>query len=660
MGKRDYDDLPDADAGFGPDPAKAGGGYVLFGWFLALAWIGACGAGLYAVYGVAQLLALAPVFQAALGALTVLPALLVLFCAAALREGARGRAQARHLADAAERMLSPSPAAESEARRLGVSVRGEIAALDRALDQTLQKVREVEAVIARQTMAVDSAAAMAQAGARSIVGGLERERVELMQIADDLNAQAGTIGQAISRHTRLIADAARLAEAEVAAADEALDSRLSSFGAAAALISDRTTALTKAAQASAESALRLETALSTALDSLAQATALTDAAKKSAETATFAANSTAGAVRETTLRAVDDAKRAAEMIRAEAASVERAGMDAIQRLREAASDARQAHSDVGFGRTPAEPEPRRRTEPTARSGDPGRAETFAHPRPETARPEPRRPETARHDPPRNETPRRPEPPRPEPVRPEPPRPEPQRAEPPRIDAPADPVRDRSPAAGGEQRWTWRDVIAAIDEDGDAKTARAPQARNPASGDTAGRRDDQRGDHRDEHAPEAPPTQAPVREPGPQRGGWGFSMRSGRSAPPLDPTYDRFRAADPSSEDAMAPPPSQSAEGALIASAGVSLSEVFSPAALERIGQRAKSGTQARRRAVRETAPDAVLRLAQHLDASPDARARAAAFLRAEGARISEMLGRGRAPLASDSTRAFLLLDAASA
>ena len=648
---QDENDTFPMDAAAGPDPMKVGGGYLALGWLGAIGWIVGLGAAVQATYGFTQVLAAPPAAQAAVAALMALPAFLFLFSAAALREGARGRAQARLLADAAERMLSPSPTAEAEARRMGVSVRGEIAALDRALDQTLQKVREVEAVIARQTMAVDSAAAMAQAGARSIVGGLERERNDLLQIADDLNHQATSIGQAISRHTRLIADAARLAEAEVRAADEALDSRLSSFGAAAALISDRTHALTKAAQASAESALRLETALSTALDSLAQATALTDAAKKSAETATFAANATAGAVRETTLRAVEDAKRAADLIRAEAASVERAGIEAIERLRDVAAEARQGQPAPRTEPAAEAPRERRRTDPGAGPRDPSMSETFAHNRPDS-RPEPR------------------------------------------VAPPRAPEEPRTPEGA---RWTWRDVIAAIDDESKGADAdRRDEDRRTEDRRVEDRRvEDRRNDDRVDlgrpdlgnpdgdrpgrpiglqgfapnaaEADEPLQTRRPPADPGPQRPAWGFATRSPfeRNPPTLDPSYDRFRAADPNPDDLSRSPQRpqlqpQTPEAALIAGAGVTLADVFSPNALERISQRAKSGTQARRRAVREAASEAVLRLAEHLDQSADARAAAAAFLRAEGARISELLGRGRAPLGSETTRAFLLIDAASA
>jgi hypothetical protein len=233
----------------------------------------------------------------------------------------------------------------------------------------------------------------------------------------------------------------------------------------------------------------------------------------------------------------------------------------------------------------------------------------------------------------------------------------------------------APIARDQNRWTWKDVLAAIDDDAATKPAAAPRARQPdppASPPTPRPRPIEAFD-----AGEARPrTDRPEggrpsdRIGGPGAGasdgqnpakssGWGFSMRGGRPAKAIDPTYDRFRASDPPEEEPDFPT-SQSAEGALIAAAGVALHEVFNPHALERIAQRAKSGTQTRRRAVREAAPEAVMRLAQHLDESSDARARAAAFLRAEGARISELLGRGRASMASESTRAFLLLDAASA
>jgi hypothetical protein len=539
------------------DSRKAGGGIMALAVLLALLWLGGAGAFIYGYIGLDAVLALQPAIQAALGVISILPAFLILFAGMAAREGARARAESHRLSAAAEKLLSPAPAAEAAARRLGVSVRGEIAALERAIDQALKKAKEVEALIARQTQSMDGAVNAAQFGAEQMLAGMERERGALLQIADDLNNQAGLIGDSISRHTKLIGEAARLAESEIRAADEVLDARLSSFGAAAALISDRTGALTKAAQASSESALRLESVLGDALQALTKATSLTDAARQSAEAATFAANNTAGAVRETTVRAVEDAKRAADLIRSEAAAVEREAGSALERLKEAAEAARAAAQNA-------------RTASVAAAAAPEAAR--ARPAP-TAPPEPRL-ETPNNDrvgerlagiPPR----------------------------------PIVTVSPRPPNDPGAQHWTWREVLAAI-EDEPGRKAEPPRRASPAK------------------STEPPPTAEP---------------RVARHPLPVVN---------------------------VIESAGLRLDEVFNLAALDKVAQRARNGTQARRRAVRDAAPEAVRRLSGYLDRDRESRSASNEFLRSEGVRIAELLGRGRASMSADATRAFLLIDAAAA
>ncbi|MGH6949302.1 MAG: hypothetical protein ACREH4_00360, partial [Vitreimonas sp.] len=309
-------------------------------------WVVGATAAAIALVGPQRLSTATPVEWGAIVAAVVLPALMAWFSGLAARDSARARAEARRLADAADRLMNPERSAEDAARQLAVTVRGEISTLDHALEKTLARLQEVEGQIERQARAVDEMSNQARTGANRMITGMERERDELARISQDLSNQARTIGDSISKHTQSISDAARQAEAEVRAADQALDHRLTSFGAAAALISDRTHGLSNAAQASADSALRLEHALSNALDVLAKATNLTDAARQSAEAASLAANSTAGAVRETTHRAIDDAKRAADLIRGEAVNVEREAATALERLREAANAARTAAMDA--------------------------------------------------------------------------------------------------------------------------------------------------------------------------------------------------------------------------------------------------------------------------------------------------------------------------
>jgi hypothetical protein len=97
---------------------------------------------------------------------------------------------------------------------------------------------------------------------------------------------------------------------------------------------------------------------------------------------------------------------------------------------------------------------------------------------------------------------------------------------------------------------------------------------------------------------------------------------------------------------------------VIERAGVQMAEVFTIAALDRIAHRARNGSQARRKAVRDAVGPAIARLKDHLRRDQTSRNEAAGFLRSDGARVAELLSRGRASMSADATRAFLLLDAA--
>lgn len=559
---------------------------------LAFVWIAGVAVAAQSLIG-PQLSAGAPLELAGLAALAILPALMMVVAGATAREGARARAEAQRLADAADQLLSPAPGAEAATRRLAVAVRGEISALDRALEQTLARIKSVEGEIAKQSSAVDHISNQARNGAEHMILGMERERNELLRISQELTSQAVAIGQSISRHTQGITEAARRAEAEVRAADEALDSRVTSFGAAAALISDRTAALQQAAQSSAESSLRLEQALSNALDVLAKATQLTDAARESAQAATVAANSTASSVRETTSRAVEEAKRAADAIRGEAASIEREAGSALDRLRDAANSARGAAQDVR-GALDQRPAEKSRLNSSFLRGP---AEPNA-PRVEP-RMEPRVVEARAQQQPPSQPPRAPEP---------------RNAPAPQHSLFGDRENQRSapqPQSGGA--WTWRELLSSIDDNDAPPPARAKQAE---------------------------PVPRPAR----------------RQQPDEDDALSRLTqsVSEPRASGGQAP-----AAAATIERAGVRLNEAFSRGALDRIAQRARSGTQARRQAVRSASPDAVNAVADYLDRDANARQEAARFLKADGARIAELLGRGRAAMTAEATRVFLLIDAAA-
>jgi hypothetical protein len=725
----DSQDIVPGDSRAARRAQRAGLGLLFLGVLIAAMWIGAAAVGGALLIGAERLSQLSWLERLGAGMATILPAMLILFCGLAAREGARARAEARRLADAADRMINPSPAARNAASRVGAAVRHEIDVLDRALESVLLKLRETDQQVARQANIVHAAAETAKSGAQSMILGMERERDALVQIATDLNAQAKLIGDQISRHARVLADAARLAETEVRAADQQLDERLSAFSAATHLIGDRTHALHAAAQNSADSALRLESALSGALDVLAKATSLTDAARQNAEQATRAADLSANAARDTAGRALDDAKHAADLIRTEAAAMERDAARAMERLKDAALTARSASDDVRAAaaagvsaqlqarHSPAPPPegPQRSRGMFGAPAPSGRPNGQSKGRFGSLSPIGAPVDSARAASPVsgdrpddldsawNSLEREVAPSAPpmspiaqdagvaQPQKPPrkfnfveqlsgvafqrngAPRPGAKLSAPAAPNAPTAPgIASRSgeiqtdPRAEGRADgrnvgggWRWRDMLASIDRED--RRAGAPVTGSARTGDAL----DQRRPQEARHSASA----------------FGIDAESAAGVQPsgevlLAPSSAAHRlvTAAPNGLDRSA---SLSARGAAAASvvgfarpslpviialekSGIALSDVFGPGSLDRIAQRARNGTQARRRAVRDVAGEAVLRLENALRVDSALRGESGAFMRSEGARIAELLGRGRAVMSADATRAFLLLDAASA
>lgn len=593
MSKRYRDDNSGVTQAMEYDTRHAGSGVAMLSWVIALLWVAAAAGFTYFGVGPTALTVMRPEMLAGIAVISLLPALLILFAGAAAREGARARAQSHVLSAAAEKMLNPAPAAEAAVRRLSAAVRGEIDALEAAIEKAMARARDVEEIITRQTQAVEGAAYHRQNSAAQLLEGMERERTALLSISDDLNRQAATIGNSISRHAASINEAAEVAQNDIRIADGELNARMASFGAATSKIGERTGALTKAAQVSAELAHRLESILGGALDALTKATSLTDAARQSAEAATHAANNTAGAMRETTQRAIEDAKRTADLIRAESANVEKEAAVALSRLHEAAEAARFAAQNVRAISTETAAEvSRAATRPAA---EPARREPEDAPRYFLGNQE--QPLSA-HDL-RNAQQRTAASAQPQQSR------QPQRDDiftttpdgvRPLVTLSPRPPSDPGPAPGGA--WTWRDVLASADD-----THVVPFERQRPSG-------------------------------------AGHAQTTSHGALAVQRIRHPIEAVN------------------VIDAVGINISELFEESALNRVAQRARNGAHARRRAVRDAASDAVNAVAEYLNRDPDSRAAVSDFLRSEGPRLTELLGRGRASMTADATRAFLLLDAA--
>lgn len=325
-------------------PAPAGAGF--WGVTGALAWIGAALGAPLAFIGRDALQYQHPAVLVGIVAVALAPALLILFTAAAAREANRVRRETAQLAKLATQALAPADAVEDRARSLGETVRAEIGALQSVVEVALDRFAELEAAAARNAVVFDQAVASAKDGAGTLSATLQSERFAFEDLTTELRQQSDVLGENVGRQIRLMREASRLVRQEYVAADETFQSHLTNFAASAALMAERTEAMDGAATATQLAAQRLDGTIVSALEALTQATTLTDTARQSAENATQAANATASAVRETTQRAVADARRVAQMIRSETQAMEDSAVSTLAKLKDAADEARRASEEA--------------------------------------------------------------------------------------------------------------------------------------------------------------------------------------------------------------------------------------------------------------------------------------------------------------------------
>lgn len=323
---------------------RAGAGF--WGVTSALAWVVTAIGAPMAFIGRDALQYQHPAVLVAIVAVAIAPALLILFAAAAAREAHRVRRETARLAKLAGDALAPTAAVEDRARSLGETVRAEIGALQTVVETALDRFAQLEAAAARNAIVFDQAVTSAKDGAGTLSKTLQEERIAFEDLTTELRQQSDVLGENVSRQIRLMREASRLVRQEYVAADETFQAHLTNFAASAALMAERTEAMDNAATSTQLACQRLDGTIVNALDALTQATTLTDTARQAAENATQAANATASAVRETTQRAVADARRVAHMIRTETQAMEDTAASTLAKLKDAADEARRASEEA--------------------------------------------------------------------------------------------------------------------------------------------------------------------------------------------------------------------------------------------------------------------------------------------------------------------------
>lgn len=302
------------------------------GGVMSLVWIAGAIGGPLTYFGVEAVMAMDPAMQAGLIALAFGPALLFWVAASAAGEALKARRIATELTYLAREAAMPIENGQAQARRLTDTVKTEIEHLNDAVSSALDRLAELEASAQRNAALFGEAVAASRANTQAMADTLIREREALVEVKSDIRDQTDVIANSIGRQVRLMREASKLVKTEVAAAEDALVTHLSSFTASANVIGSRTAEFHAAADTASAAAASMHGSMSEMLTGLAEATRLTETAKKSTAEAVLVANETAAAVRETTRGAVTEAKRAAQLIRAEAQAMQEAANDTMARL----------------------------------------------------------------------------------------------------------------------------------------------------------------------------------------------------------------------------------------------------------------------------------------------------------------------------------------
>ncbi|MEO8113035.1 MAG: polar localization protein TipN [Phenylobacterium sp.] len=175
-----------------------------------------------------------PFALAVFGLLSIGPAALVFGAAYVIRQGQKLAAETRRAKAMAEEMLTPALTAAARAGEVVRGVRDEIIRAGQATDDARETLLALREALAQETAKLAETTAVSLRTAEGLAEALDRERGEMGQLAQVLDAQATRVTDSITQQARMVAEASDLAETQLREAEAALASSAADLAAAAA------------------------------------------------------------------------------------------------------------------------------------------------------------------------------------------------------------------------------------------------------------------------------------------------------------------------------------------------------------------------------------------------------------------------------------------
>lgn len=351
------DQLARHQASINYEEARSGGNWiVLSGFLIAILWLGGGTAAALLAVPEHDLNAIPlPVLVA--GAIGMfIPAFLIIMSSFLARTNHRTAAANALLMQAATNLLAPAREAGTEGINLAEQMKQSAHEVDRAMTHALSNMKVMAGEIGDERMRLESVALASADNARDLTERLGQERVALEGLARELRGQMATMNDAIPRQAQLMVEAARRAGEEVAAADVALEQRLSTLQSASDVLATKLSSLDGMSMDAARRTETLTMAVGRVEEKLEQSKRTVDEAVRAGEVAAAAASNTGESLQSAVTAALESARKANDYINAQTRAAAEEATRALEQLRAARDEAVRAIDSAVSSPPPVQPE----------------------------------------------------------------------------------------------------------------------------------------------------------------------------------------------------------------------------------------------------------------------------------------------------------------
>lgn len=341
--------LQPADAIARLEAAQKTSGHLAWGGLvLAFLWWVAAIVGTIALIGPDAIGQLQPALVVAGLIAIILPGLMLVLAGMMAREQARSTAANAVVLEAAARLLLPAESMAQDAKLFADEMSRASSEVDRSMGHALSAMKAMAAEIGDERQRLESVTYASADNARDLAARLGNERTGLEQLAKDLREQTDLLNEAIPEQAELMVASAKAAASEVAAAEDALQGRLSSLDQTGRSLAQKITAMDTLAAEAGERNETLLFAIARMEEKLEQSRKTVETAARAGELAAAAAGTTGDRLMESVKVALDGAKDASSQIHNQTFEASESAARALADLKEAGQQAAAAVRAAGM------------------------------------------------------------------------------------------------------------------------------------------------------------------------------------------------------------------------------------------------------------------------------------------------------------------------